>query len=269
MTSSNDGNTNNNSNDNNKNSKRPPKDSAARKVPAPARKSPGTERGLTHSPYFNGPLYERMSEDLHLGGMSKRTHEGYLRAMRQLADFCKRSPDQISEDQLRKFFLQLKNDREFASGSLRVAFSGVKFFYTRTCKRDWQTLAQMKIQNVKSLPEVLTIEQVHQIIDRCTTLRMAVYFWTVYSLGLRLEEGLNLHIGDIDSKRMMVHVHRGKGAKDRYLPLPESTLLWLRMFWLTHRHPVFVFPADGRDHRYGRPGVRFSSCSATAVCRRR
>jgi integrase/recombinase XerD len=222
---------------------------ANRRKIEPARTAPQTERGLTHSPYFNGPLYQRMSEDLHLGGMSKRTHEGYLRAVRQLADFCKCSPDQITEDQLRRFFLHLKNDKEFASGSLRVAFSGVKFFYTRTCRREWQTLAQMKIQNVKSLPEVLTIEQVHQIIDGCRTQRMAVFFWTVYSLGLRLEEALNLHVGDIDSKRMMVHVHRGKGAKDRYIPLPESTLLMLRGFWLTHKHRTFLFPADGRDHR--------------------
>jgi integrase/recombinase XerD len=215
----------------------------------PARTAPDTERGLTHSPYFNGPLYKRMSEDLHLGGMGKRTHEGYLRAVRQLADFCKRSPDQITEDQLREFFLHLKNDREFASGSLKVAYSGVKFFYTRTCKRKWETLAQMRIKDVKSLPEVLTIDQSHRVIDCCTTQRMSVFFWTVYSLGLRLEEALNLHVGDIDSQRMMVHVHRGKGAKDRYIPLPETTLTLLRQFWLTHRHPVFVFPADGRNHR--------------------
>lgn len=215
----------------------------------PARSAPDTERGLTHSPYFNGLLYKRMSEDLHLGGMSKRTHEGYLRAVRQLADFCKRSPDQITEDQLREFFLHLRNDREFASGSLRVAYSGIKFFYTRTCKRNWETLAQMRIKDVKSLPEVLTIDQVHQIIDHCTTLRMAVYFWTVYSLGLRMNEGLNLQVGDVDAKRMMVHIHRGKGAKDRYIPLPNSTLLALRKYWVTHRHPKFLFPADGRDHR--------------------
>ena len=215
----------------------------------PARTAPDSERGLTHSPFFNGALYKRMSEDLHLGGLAKRTHLGYLRAVRQLADFCKRSPDQITEDQLRAFFLHLKNDREFASGSLQVAYSGVKFFYTRTCKRKWQTLVQMRIKGVKSLPEVLTIDQSHRVIDSCTTQRMFVFFWTVYSLGLRLEEARNLHVGDIDSKRMMVHVHRGKGAKDRYIPLPEATLQLLRQFWLTHRHPVFVFPADGRNHR--------------------
>ena len=107
----------------------------------------------------------------------------------------------------------------------------------------------MKIQNVKSLPEVLTIEQVHQIIDACTTQRMAVYFWTVYSLGLRLEEGLNLQVGDIDAARGLVHVHRGKGAKDRYVPLPTETLQLLRQYWTTHRHRRLLFPADGRNHK--------------------
>jgi site-specific recombinase XerD len=150
---------------------------------------------------------------------------------------------------LRRFFLHLKNDKAFASGSLRVAFSGVKFFYTRTCRRSWETLAQMRIKDVKSLPEVLTIEQVHQIIDTCTTQRMAVYFWVVYSLGLRMQEALCLQVGDVDSQRMMVHVHRGKGAKDRYIPLPQCTLRQLREFWKNHRHPRFLFPADGRNHR--------------------
>lgn len=154
---------------------------------------------LTKSKYFSGKLYDRMAEDLHLGGMSERTHAGYLRAVRQLSDYCKRSPDKITEDQLRRYFLYLKNERKFAYGSLRVAFSGIKFFYTRTCKRHWDTLGRMKLQNVTTLPEVLTTKQVHQIIDACTTTRMAVYFWTVYSLGLRMQEGLNLQVGDIDA----------------------------------------------------------------------
>ena len=203
---------------------------------------------MAHSTYFNGPLYKRMSDDLHLAGVSQRTHEGYLRAVRQLADFCETPPDQITEDQLRGFFLHLKNERHFAYGSMRVAFSGIKFFYTRTCRRDWETLATMKLQSSKTLPEVLTIKQVHQIIDACTTMRTAVYFWSVYSMGLRLEEGLNLQVGDLDAERGFVHVHRGKGAKDRYVPLPSSTLCWLRCYWLTHRHPRLLFPADGRKH---------------------
>jgi integrase len=73
------------------------------------------------------------------------------------------------------------------------------------------------------------------------------FFWTVYSLGLRLEEGLRLQIRDIDSERMVVHVHRGKGAKDRYVPLPSRTLKVLRQHWTTHRHPEWLFPAKDRN----------------------
>ena len=206
---------------------------------------------MAQSKFFTGKLYDRMADDLHLGGMSERTHAGYLRAVRQLADYCQTPPGKITEDQLRRYFLYLKNEKKFAYGSLRVAFSGIKFFYTRTCKRSWDTLAKMKLQNVTTLPEVLTIEQVHSIIDACTTERMAVYFWTVYSLGLRMQEGLNLQVGDVDAKRGMVHVHRGKGAKDRYIPLPTSTLGLLRRYWVTHRHDRFLFPAEGRGHNAG------------------
>ena len=165
---------------------------------------------MAHSKFFNGSLYQQMGVDLHLAGVSQRTHDGYLRATRQLADYCGRSPDEIDEQQLRRYFLHLKNERHFATGSMRVAFSGIKFFYTRSCKREWQTLATMKVQNVKSLPDVLTIPQVHGIIDACTVERIAIYYWTVYSMGLRLEEGLNLQVGDVDAARGLVHVHRGK-----------------------------------------------------------
>ncbi len=229
---------------------------------------------MSKSTYFHGSHFQQMSDDLHLAGMGQRTHDGYLRAIRQLADFCQTAPDQISEAQLRRWLLHLKNDKHFAYGSLRVAFSGVKFFFTRTCRRDWKTLAETKLQNVKSLPEVLTRQQVQRIIDACRTLRMAVYFWTVYSLGLRLEEGLNLEVGDIDSQRMMVHVHRGKGAKDRYVPLPTSTLELLRSYWLVHRHKRFLFPADGRNQKRQssvaerEPFLRSESAAADGKARR-
>jgi site-specific recombinase XerD len=190
-----------------------------------------------------------MSDDLQLAGMSRRTVHGYLRAVRQLADYCRTRPDRVTEAQLRRYFLYLINEKQFAYGSLRVAFSGIKFFYTRTCKRTWKTLATMKLQQAKTLPEVLTIEQVHQIIDAARVERIALYFWTVYSMGLRLEEARQLQVGDVDADRGLVHVHRGKGAKDRYVPLPSSTLAWLRKHWLTHRNPRLLFPAEGRDHQ--------------------
>ena len=84
--------------------------------------------------------------------------------------------------------------------------------------------------------------------DACATRtrRNQTYFWTVYSLGLRLTEALHLQIGDIDGTRKLVHIHRGKGAKDRYVPLPSRTLQMLREHWAAHRHPCWLFPAVGR-----------------------
>ena len=204
------------------------------------------------SKYFTGKLYARMNDDLHLAGMSQRTVHGYLRSVRQLADFCQTTPHKVTEAKLRRFFLHLKNERHFAYGSLRVAFSGIKFFYTRTCKRNWETLATMKLQNAKTLPEVLTITQVHRILDAVRVERIAVYFWTVYSMGLRLDEARHLQVGDIDAERGLVHIHHGKGAKDRYVPLPSSTLHWLRKHWVSHRHPRLLFPAEGRNHKQSR-----------------
>jgi len=156
---------------------------------------------------------------------------------------------------VREFFLHLKEEREFAYGSLRVALSGVKFFFTHTCKRDWDIFAMLKLQNVNAIPEVLSIEQVHRVIGAITKLRMFVFFWTVYSMGLRLNEALNLDVTDLDTQRGLVPIHRGKGAKDRYIPLPVSTLELLRRYWLTHRHPRLLFPADGRNHSLAKDGV--------------
>lgn len=203
----------------------------------------------TSASFFCDPLYSRMAGDLDLTGKSENTRKAYLRQVTKLASFCQSSPDKITEDQLRAYFLHLKNDKHFAYGSLRVAHSGIKFFFTVTCRRDWDTLRQMRLQNITTLPEVITRLQVHQVIDTATTERMKVYFWTVYSLGLRMQEGLSLQVGDIDARRGWVHIHRGKGAKDRYVPLPTATLHGLRQYWVSHRHKRFLFPADGRGHR--------------------
>ncbi len=205
--------------------------------------------------FFSDHLRQRMSEDLHLTGKADRTRNGYIRAVRQLSDFAQCSPDQITEQHVRQFFLHLKNERNFAYGSLRVAFSGVKFFFTHTCKRDWEIIKMLKLQNITTLPEVLTIEQVHQLIAQTTTQRMFAYFWTVYSMGLRLNEALHLQVSDISAQRGLIHIHRGKGAKDRYVPLPTLTLHLLRRYWATHQHPVFLFPADGRNHSLAKKGV--------------
>src|SRR5262249_41362298 len=122
-------------------------------------------------------------------------------------------------------------------------------FYSHTAPRDWPTLDKLRVRRDKTLPDVLSVDEVRRLIAAVRAPHYRAYFWTVYSLGLRLGEGLSLQVRDIDSGRMMVHVHRGKGAKDRFVPLPSSTLKTLREYWAAHRHPVWLFPATGRDHR--------------------
>jgi integrase/recombinase XerD len=191
----------------------------------------------------------RMTQDLQVAGLSPRTQEAYLRAVRMLADHYRTPPDRLSEAQVRDYLLHLKNDRHFAANSLAIAFAGIKFFYSHTAPRDWTTLRRLRVPREHRLPDVLSIDEVRRLIAAVRTPHNRTYFRAVYSLGLRLGEGLNLQVGDIDSGRMMVHVRHGKGGKDRFVPLPSSTLKSLRAYWASHRHPTWIFPATGRDHR--------------------
>ena len=217
--------------------------------------------------FFPVEIRLKMSEDLKLTGKALRTQNGYLRAVRQLSDHARMSPADVTEQDVRAFFLYLKEDLGFAYGSLRVALSGVKFFFAHTCRRDWQVFEMLKLQNVTAIPEVLSISVVFQLINETNTLRMFAYFWTVYTMGLRLNEALHLEVTDIKADRGIVHVHRGKGAKDRCVPLPSSTLAVLREYWKTHRHPRLLFPADGRNHTLAKHGVSQATnpMSETAV----
>lgn len=218
----------------------------------------------------DGPsLRERMSQDLQFRGLAQRTHDGYLREVRKLACYYHASPDTLSERQVGDYLLYLINDCKFAAGSLSVAYSGIKFFYTFTEPRAWDVLKKLRLPKQKTLPSVLTIKEVHRLIGAVKQHRNAAFFWTVYTLGLRLEEGLNLQVGDLDSQRMMVHVHRGKGAKDRYLPLPKSTLAILRDYWSTHRNPVLLFPAIGRNKQAASTTTRPMDATTVQGCMKR
>jgi site-specific recombinase XerD len=197
-----------------------------------------------------------MHQDLQLAGLSQGTQSVYLRSVRQLAAYFNTSPDQLSEAQLREYLLFLKNDKRLAAATLQLAYHGIRFFYTHTVPRDWQTLKRLRIRKPKVLPDVLSIEEVHQLIEAIHRPHYKAYLWTVYSLGLRRQEGLDLKVGDIDSQRMMVHVRRGKGAKDRYVPLPAKTLAVLREYWATHRNPVWLFPVYPRNPKRAAAATR-------------
>ena len=189
-----------------------------------------------------------MIECLQLRGLSARTQESYVRAVRQLAEHYHKSPDLITEEELRQYFLYLKNVKHYSRSTATIAICGIKFFFERTLEKDWRTFSLVRPAPEKKLPVILSLAEVRQILSRIRLPRYKVCLTTIYSCGLRLQEGTNLRVADIDSARLMIHVRHGKGAKDRYVPLPERTLQLLRQYWQQHHNPVLLFPAEGRDH---------------------
>ncbi|MCA1600578.1 MAG: site-specific integrase [Acidobacteria bacterium] len=191
------------------------------------------------------PLQQRMLEDMQLRGLSARTQEAYARAVWQLARHYHRSPEQLSDEELRQYFLYLTNEKKIARSTATIALCGIKFFYEQTLKQEWPTLRFVRPPAEHKLPVILSREEVGRVL---AAVRIPVYracLTTIYACGLRLLEGTRLQVPDVDSARMLLHIH-GKGKQDRYVPLPESTLKLLRIHWRTHRSPVWLFPAPTR-----------------------
>jgi site-specific recombinase XerD len=196
-----------------------------------------------------------MIEDMQLHGLAAKTQDGYVRAVKQLAAYYHKSPDVITEEELRQYLLYLQNEKRVAASTFTIALCGLKFFYERTLQRSWHPLDLARPAPEKKLPVVLSIHEVQEILSRLHRLRYRVCLTTIYACGLRLREGVYLQVGDIDSARQMLHVRQGKGGRDRYVPLPDGALQWLRQYWSLHRHPVWLFPAPAHA------GMSFASAT--------
>jgi site-specific recombinase XerD len=189
-------------------------------------------------------LRQKMIEDMQLRGFAERTQEAYLSAVRQLAKHYQKSPDQIDEEELRQYFLFLKNEKHAARNTCTIALCGIKFFFQHTLGREWKTFDFLRPQKEQKLPVVLSVEEVCRVLKRVQLYHYRVCLTTIYACGLRLLEGTRLKVSDIDGQRKMLHIHQAKGNKDRYVPLPDACLNMLRHYWRIHRNPVWLFPSQ-------------------------
>lgn len=190
-------------------------------------------------------LRQRMLEDMQLRGLSARTQGCYVAAVCQLAEHYHRRPDQITEEELRQYFLYLANEKHVARATATIALCGIRFFFTHTLQREWTTLRFVRPRREKTLPVVLSRDEVRRVL---AAIRIPVYracLTTIYACGLRLLEGACLQVPQIDGGRMVLHI-RGKGNQDRYVPLPTPLLAMPRTYWRTHRSPTWLFPAPTR-----------------------
>lgn len=187
-------------------------------------------------------LRQKMIEDMQLRGLSERTQETYVQVVRQLAEHYDKSPDELGEEELRRFFLYLKNERKIARSTHTVYLSGIKFMYEYTLGRHWPLFAMMRPAKEEKVPVVLSIGEVGRILGCVEQEPYRACLTLIYACGLRLLEGVHMMVKDIDGERKQVRVRQGKGKKDRYVPIPGVTLEMLREHWMTHRNREWLFP---------------------------
>src|SRR5262245_9164618 len=191
------------------------------------------------------PLRKRFLEDMQLHGYSPQTQSCYVWALRGLAKHYGQSPDLITEEQIRQYFLHLTLEKKIARASATIALCAIKFFFQTTLQRNWTCFKLLRPPKDKKLPVVLSRQEVRQILRQVRKPIYRVCLTTIYACGLRLSEGRCLKVSDVDSGRLLLRV-RGKGSKERLVPLPHKTLVQLRELWRTHRSAQWLFPAVTR-----------------------
>ena len=204
-------------------------------------------------------LRQKMMEDMQLRGLSERTQDSYVRAVRQFLEYCHKPAEQVGQEEFRQYFLYLKNIRHVSRSTCTLALcrpqvlfpKDIGTMYEHTLEKNWHTFELVRPPHENKLPVVLSVQEVQRILSCVERQRYQVCLTLIYSCGLRLLEGVRLQIKDIDGERKMLHVRLGKGGKDRYVPLPDATLKMLRQYWQTHHNRVWMFPVIQSDQSTG------------------
>jgi integrase len=184
--------------------------------------------------------YAQHCKHLKLKGLQPKTIEAYSRAIRRIGGYFDGHLDDLSQNQLLDYFHDLLQTHSWSA--VKLDLYGLKFFYIHVLAQPWVGIPLIKPPRTTRIPDIVTVDEARQLFLSTHKLSYRVFFFTLYSMGLRLGEGLRLQVGDIDAKRQRVHIRNAKGNKDRLIPLPLNTLRVLRQFWHLHQHPTLLFP---------------------------
>jgi integrase/recombinase XerD len=191
-------------------------------------------------------LRKQMLEELQRRNYSPSTIRGYLQAVEQFAKHFGKSPDKLGPDELRSYQAYLLTERKLAVGSVVARVAALRFFFVRTLKRRefWEELPYPKdSKDRRRLPTVLSLDEVARLIDGAGNLMQRTLLMTLYGTGMRRTEVSLLKVSDIDSRRMMIRVERGKGGGGRDLPLSPALLETLREYWRWKKPRTYLFPS--------------------------
>jgi integrase/recombinase XerD len=201
-------------------------------------------------------LRKRMLEELQRRNYSPSTIRGYLHAVEQFAKHFGKSPDKLGPDELRSYQAYLLTERKLAVGSVVARVAALRFFFVRTLKRRefWEELPYPKdSKDRRRLPTVLSLDEVARLIDAAGNLMQRALLMTLYGTGMRRAEVSLLKVSDIDSRRMMIRVERGKGGAGRDLPLSPALLETLREYWRWKKPRTYLFPSGTHKRCLERP----------------
>jgi len=193
--------------------------------------------------HFN-KQYQKHLKCLKLGGLQPKTIDAYARAIRRIGNYFNCRIDDLTSDQLLDYFTDLLDTHSWSA--VKLDLYGLKFFYSEVLRKPWENILLIKPPKTSRIPDILSVEQAGRLFAATRILSYKVFFFTCYSMGLRLGEGIRLTVGDIDAGNMRVHIRDAKGNKDRLVPLPDKTLQVLRGFWTMDKHPRFLFPSRKR-----------------------
>jgi len=192
-------------------------------------------------------LRQKMMDAMQVRGFSVRTHQSYLSAVRDLASYYHRSPDQLNVDELQAYFLYLVKERGLSGASCRLYLNGIRFLYLQVLGWDAFKVELHVPKAAQRIPELLTRAEVGQILSACKNTKHRMLLTTCYGCGLRVSELVALKVRDIDSERHLLRVEQGKGAKDRQVILSPSLLEQLRGYWRRYRPSLWLFPRRDTD----------------------
>mgnify|MGYP000691395941 CR=1 FL=1 len=216
--------------------------------------------------------YQTHLKHLKLKGLQPKTIDAYSRAIRRIGTRFDHQIDSLTEAQLADYFTELITSHSWSA--VKLDLYGLKFYTMHVLRKPWVAPGLIKPPRAQRLPDVITIEEARRIFAATRVLSYRVFFFTLYSLGLRLGEGLRLQLADIDAAHARVHIRDAKGNKDRFVPLPQVTLDLLRRFWRTHRNPLLLFPnrhagvngATSATTPLDRGGVQITLRKVAAAC---
>jgi len=184
--------------------------------------------------------YQTHLKHLKLKGLQPKTIEAYSRAIRRLGGYFSHRIDNLTEAQLTDYFSDLIKTHSWSA--VKLDLYGLKFYTIHVLHKPWVMPHLIKPPKTQRLPDIVSVDEAQRLFAATRTLSYRVFYFTLYSLGLRLGEGLALKVSDIDAQRQRVHIRDAKGNRDRFVPLPAATLSALRQFWQIHRHPELLFP---------------------------